>query len=470
MEIKVLAIAASISTAAATLSAASTLEPAPVIDSPFLIQLNFEGQVATAGGSNDIASPVAIEDQLYIVNQREAQISIRQSDGSLTAAIDTLPDGVTQPNTAGLPTSGIVNIAGQGDKAYVAYYSTTLPPGFGPADPLPADDRYPTQGPRFELIYAYDRADDGSLSGATPLSAFEASTNGHQSGGMLVLPNGDLLYARGDHLRPTFNGLTAPQDTDTSVAKLLLIDPDTGGTEIVGQGLRNVQRLTYTDDTQSQIAFSDIGWQVAEEINLVSVAELLDDAVIENFGWGQNADGFAREGTFYVNDGPEPDAVAIGVAPDDEAGFIQPFAEFGREDRPGFFAVTGPVASSESFDTIGLLFGDLASGDLFATAAGATGTGNDVFNVMVLGADGNPTTVSDFLGTGRDDPRFFNFADNSAGVLFERSGSIFSISQVTQIAPVPLPASGWLFAFALGLAGGVSRLRKGGKSRLSAAS
>ena len=451
----------------ATMGVASTLAPAPVSGPAFVVELDFAGQVAPAQRRNDIASPVAIDDHLYVVNQRDASISIRQSDGSFTEVVSstTLPTGVTQPTTAGLPTSGIVNIAGQGDKAYVTYYSSTIPDGFSAADPLPVDERYPTTAPRYELIYSYDRGADGSLSDPTPLKAFEASTNGHQSGGMLVLPDGDLLYARGDHLRPTFDGLSAPQELDTSVSKLLLIDPDTGSSEIVGQGLRNVQRLTYADEARTQIAFADIGWQVAEEINQVSVSDRLDTSTVENFGWGRNADGNAREGTFYVNSGPESEAMAIGEAPVDEAGFIQPFAQFGREDRPGFFAVSGPVASTESFDAIGLLFGDLASGDLFATAAGATGTNNEVFSVLVRAPDGTLTTISELFDISRDDPRFFNFADNSAGVLFERSGTIFRITEVGQISPVPLPASGLLFAVLMGMGGVYSRSRKSRKAR-----
>jgi hypothetical protein len=440
-------------------ASAATLVPAAVLPSSFLIELEFEAQVATAGSANNINSPVSIGDDLYVVNERNSTLSVRKADGSTVQLLDetTLPTGVTRPQN-----TGILNIAGEGDKAYVAFYSSTLPTAFGTPDALPTDPRYPAAVPRFELIYAYDRAADGSLINPAPLKAFEASTNGHRSAGMLVMPDGSLLYARGDNLRPEFDGLSAPQELGSSVSKLVLIDTDTGASEIVGQGLRNVQRLTYTDETKTQIAFADIGWQVAEEINQVSVADLVDTSIVENFGWGRNADGNAREGTFYVNEGPEAVAMAIGEAPLNEAGFVQPFAQFGREDRTGFFAVSGPVASSVSFDAIGFLFADLASGDLFATAAGATGTGNDVFSVMVKGTDGLPTTISDYfgLGTQRDDPRFFNFADNSAGVLFEKSGAIYRINEVSAITAVPLPASGLLLATMLAFGGIASRSRK----------
>lgn len=431
---------------------AATFEPAPVLASDLVIRIEAAGQVGTPGGSTNIASPVAIGGDLYVVDQGTGRITI-QDPGGPRVVLDTAgaPAGVTPAGP-----SKVMNIAGTGTMAYVGFQSSTLPGGFAPAAPLPADARYGTSQPRYDLIYAYDRAPDGGLSNPRPLAAFEATTNGHRGEAMLVLPDGRLLFARGDNLTPTYNGLEAPQDQGSTLGALVIVDGTTGAVEVAAKGLRNVQRMSY-DASGETIVFSDIGWTVAEEIDTVAVADLVDTATVENFGWGVAPDGKAREGTFYVNEGPEPQAEATGVAPVPEPGFLQPFAQFGREERQGLFAVTGPVLSETSFTTIGMLFGDLAEGDLYATLAGAGGTLNDVFHVGLLDANGQPTTLQDLFGIARIDLRFFNFADGGAGLMSERTGGIYRITQVA--TAVPLPASGLLLLLALGGAGALRRRR-----------
>ena len=417
---------------------AATYAPDPILPSNLTIRLTEVAPAAPAGRRNDIASPVAIEGDLYIANTAAGIVTLRDASGTDR----TVLDAASPP--PGIAAGGVfrpLNIAGEGGRAYVTYLADSRPAGFGAAAPLPDAPQYLDANGYFELVYRYDRAPDGTLSNPEPLAAFEAADSGHRSSGMLVLPDGRLLYARGDQLRPDYNGLEAPQDPGSTVSKLIAIDPDTGGTEILAQGLRNVQRLTYLDAARTEIAFADIGWQVAEEINTVAVADLIDTAEIENFGWGVAADGLAREGTFYVNDGPEDVAAAIGVAPLGEAGFVQPFAQFGREGD-GFFAVSGPVVSDVSFTTIGMLFGDLASGSLYATLAGASGIANEVYSVGVEGPDGVRTTLWGLFGDERDDVRFFNFADMGAGLLLERSGRMFRIEQIA-MAAVPIPSGGW---------------------------
>ncbi|WP_425099886.1 hypothetical protein [Tropicibacter sp. S64] len=429
------ALAAALLTAGFVASAdASTMTPAPVQASGLTVQATYAGTVATASSSTNIAEPVAIDGALYVVDQGARTISI-QGPGGPKVILDEsgLPPGLTLASTA-----GITNIAGAGGKAYVGYFASTLPSGFGTPAPLPDDPAYSQANPRYDLIYSYDIAPDGSLTNPVPLAAFEARTFGHHGGGMLVLPNGDLLYARGDNLNQNYDGLSAPQDDGSTLSKLLVIDGATGAVTVAAKGVRNVQHLTWTDASQTAIAFSDIGWTVAEEINVVSLAELLDTGVVENFGWGRGGDGLAREGTFYVSEGPEAAATVTGLAPLGEAGFVQPFAQFGREDHDGFFAVTGPVASEVSFSSIGLLFGDLVNGSLYATLAGATGALNTVYAVQLLDASGQATTLQALLGLDRVDLRFFLFADGSAGLLAEQSGALY---RLTQIAPVPLPAT-----------------------------
>lgn len=441
---------------------AATFEPPKVLDSALMVRLDYVGQGVASDPRNNIAAPVTIQNHTYVIDQRNANITARAPDGSLRTVVTAtaLPAGITPRSFV-----GVLNIAGTETKAYVSYYSTTLPSGLDTPATLPAGADYAVDPPHYEVIVTYDRAADGTLSNPTPLTAFDATTAGHRGGGMLVLPDGQLLYARGDQLSPDFDGLSAPQDPASTVSKLLLIDTDTGASTIAAQGLRNVQRLTFTDETQSEIAFADIGWQVAEEINTLPLADLLDTTEVENFGWGRNADGNAREGTFYVNTGPEAVAAAIAQAPTDEAGFVQPFAQFGREGHDGFFAVSGPVASSVSFNAIGLLFGDLASGALFATLEGAQGSNNDVFRVAVQAPDGSASTYAALFGDARDEPRFFNFADDSAGVLFERSGGLFRITEVS--AAVPIGASGWYLIGAVMLGGIAVQMRRSRRPRIT---
>jgi len=147
----------------------------------------------------------------------------------------------------------------------------------------------------------------------------------------------------------------------------------------------------------------------------------------KNFGWGRNAgDNRAREGTFYI----DPAGAVTGVAPTPEAGFTQPLAQFGREGAP-LVAVTGPVSSATSFTTITSLFGDLPTGNVLAVT-GAPGTPNQtVYRVGLVDATMTPVTLSGLAG-GRPDPRFFQFPDGSAGVLLERTGSFYRLTQISQ--------------------------------------
>lgn len=415
---------------------AATLEPDPVSASNVVLQIVEAGQVA----AGNLAAPVAIGGDLYVVEQTGRLL--RQNGASFEEVLNITapPQGITPVGR-----EAILNVAGNTDRIFVTYESSTLPDGLDAA-PLPDDAAY--LGGQYEVIYRYDRADDGSLSNPVALTAFENAPNFHTGGGMLVLPDGRLAYARGDNLGFNRDGLSGPQDDVSSVGRIFLIDGDTGEAEAAAQGIRNVQRLTYAAD--GEIAFVDIGAVTAEEVNVISVADLLDTTTIENFGWGRNADGNAREGTFYVSEGataqPGTLAVAIGQAPLGEIGFLQPYAQFGNEaDR--FFAGSGPVASQSSFLTIDLLFGDLVSGDVFATQGDLSGILNEVIRVRLVDGNGQAVTLLDLVDGGdRVDLRFFNFADGGAGLLLEETGRFY---RVTEIAAVPVPAGGALLLSAL---------------------
>jgi hypothetical protein len=413
-----------------TSSASAVYAPAPVLDSPLVLQIEYHSNIGVQGGSTNIAEPVAIGNDLYVIDQGARIISIAAGTGGLQTILDgsSLPANVTLAGIA-----GIINMAGTGSQVYVGFHSTTLPTGFNPPAPLPSDPNYQIDETRYDLIYAYDRAPDGTFSNPAPVAAFDATINGHRGGAMLVLPDGRLLYARGDNLDQNYDGLAAPQNPGSTVGKLLILDPATKAVEVAAMGVRNPQHMTYADATQNTLLFSDIGWTVAEEINKIAVADLIDGTIIENFGWGRNADGNAREGGFYVSEGPEYTATALGQAPIPEAGFTQPFAQFGRDGYAGYFAVSGPVVSATSFLGIGMLFGDLVRGVLFATLDGASGTFNDVYKVGLVDTTGQPTDLQSLLGVSRVDPRFFNFADGSAGLLSERTGDVFLLTEIAAV-------------------------------------
>ncbi|WP_145963075.1 hypothetical protein [Mangrovicoccus ximenensis] len=264
-----------------------------------------------------------------------------------------------------------------------------------------------------------------------------------------------MLLATGDNLPAGTDGRSAPQDEAGHAGKLLLVDPEDGSLTVAAKGLRNVQRLQIAGTAAGPVVlFGDIGGAVAEEVNALPLADLLDTSEIENFGWGRAADGNAREGSFYISPGVPlgTDAAAIARAPAGEDGFLQAVAEIGRSDPGLAFALSGPVASDVSFDGIGMLFADLVSGELFATTGGLTDTGQDVFSVSLVDEDGTPVTLLDLSARGsRTDPRFFLFADGGAGVLIESSATYYRLTEVTGYSEVPLPAGLPLLGCALGL-------------------
>lgn len=440
----------SILVATAPAAFAATFEPAPIQASNLVLQIEEVGLVQPAAANNNIASPVAIDNDLYAVDQR-GRILLRDGAGFQEVFnITNAPAGLTPVGN-----EAILNMAGRGDQVYVSFESSTLPPGMTAA-PLPNDPVYETG--RFEVIYSFTRNPDGTLSDPQALTAFENAPSSHTGGGMLVLPDGQLVYARGDNLRFDRDGLSAPQDDTSNVGRIFLIDGDTGDTEVAAQGIRNVQRLAFVDGAESQIGFVDMGAETAEEVNVISVSDLADTSTVENFGWGRNADGNAREGTFYINDGatsnPGTRPEAIADAPVGEFGFVQPYAQFGNDLDALRFAGSGPVWSDD-FVNIDLLFGDLVSGALYATMTGGGNLLNDVFSVRLVDINGAAVVLSDFNGGGRVDLRFFNFADGGAGLLLEKTGQIFRLTEL--VAPVPLPASGLMLMGGLALL----RLRRG---------
>ncbi|WP_375174324.1 PQQ-dependent sugar dehydrogenase [Pseudooceanicola sp.] len=452
-----------------TVGNATTYQPDPAIEAGLVVKLDFVGQYVTPPAQPNIASPVAIGDSLYVVDQAGQQITIQGESGPTTVlSAGDEPAGITPTGK-----SAFINMAGSEQQVFVGFTSSTLPQGKS-AHALPDDPHYHKPSAHYQVIYTYDRESDGTLSNPTFVTAFETAqsiTEGpwqggaHFGEGMLALGNGKLLFSRGDNLNQHYDGSTGPQDPASTVGKLLIIDTD-GTVEVAATGIRNVQRMIFTDENQTRIAFTDIGRTVAEEVNVIDTADLLDTTKVENFGWGVDGDRDAREGTFYINSGtyagvfPGVEPAADGKITIPEAGFITPYAQLGRSNPDGLFAISGPVASDVSFNLIDLLFGDLVKGNLFATMATTDDTLNTVYKVGVSGGASGVTSLQEFLGITRADLRFFNFVDGSAGVLLEQTGNAYRITEVLPAVPLMATGPALLSALGFGLFTGRRRLSK----------
>ena len=290
------------------------------------------------------------------------------------------------------------------------------------------------------MIYEYDYI-DGVLSNPEAIIALgnQGGPN-HAGGAMSLTPEGHILYATGDNLPFGMDGRKAPQDDSTIVSKLLIIDPETASVTVAAKGLRNVQYMQKTSNPAG-IIFADIGGVTAEEVNFINWEDLLDTSEIENFGWG-NPDpsdpNGGREGTYKITAGLP---LILGVAPaacmeapQPEAGYRQPLAQYGRPffNTFAFVAASGPVVSNKSFKNISMVYGDLPSGELYATTAKIDGRDEALFALNVVDEDLNPLPAGLFeLGLGgRVDPRFFQFPDGTAGVLLEATGDFYRLTEV----------------------------------------
>ena len=469
------------------------IAPSPV-PSALTVQVAPAGTMPKSSGAN-VASPQPYgSDELFLISHAPTAVfSFDVRDGAITQIYGSsqTPAGVTPTGTFAL-----MNVAGDPDasKIYMVLTSTTVPDGIptralpdpdadasggredfsyidtfdpdngfgnsvGGSGPLLNRNIYDIDAPNYllfgtaipyevvhQVFFEWDYT-DGALSDPRPFLALEAQ-EAHVGGGMIVTPDGRLAYATGDSLPFGMDGRRAPQDDASHLGKLLLIDPSTGGVEVAAKGLRNVQHMQSTDEP-SGIALTDIGGVTAEEVNFISWADTLDSSTIENFGWGRNADGKAREGTFYVGEGvpfklgDEP--AAAEAAPVPEPGFRQPLAQYGRgEQAPfSFVAASGPVVSDRSFQQVSLVLGDLPSGEVYATTAALTGTDVPLYRVNLVDPDGEPlgptNSLNDLAG-GRSDPRFFLFPGGSAGVLLEATGAFYSLDEPSAQAAARSPS------------------------------
>lgn len=418
----------------------------------------------------NFASPVEANGALHIVDQAGRILRAGRTPGAagLGPFDEILGLGDTPPGVTAQGNRAILNVSsGVPGTLDVAFTSTTLPAGATAALPLPAvpagtDDPYAGRG--YQLVYRYQQSGDGTLSSPELLGAFEARDGGHRGGGMLTLPDGRVLLATGDYLPFGLDGFSAPQQSDVSPSKILLIDGDSGSVSVAAKGVRNGQQLALSDVAgEPYLAFADIGSTAAEEINTVPLAQLLDTTRVENFGWGRNPDdGLAREGIYTIDEGRAGSGAntsVTGLAPEPDTGFLKPFAQYGREDER-FAAVSGPIVAQSAFETLTSVFGDLPTGKVFATTEALSSGLSPVLGVELRDTAGAVVTLFDLAGGARPDPRFFVWQDGSAGVLLERTGALYRLQE---LRPVPVPASLGLLTIAV-LCVGALRAASGRRS------
>jgi len=390
------------------------LVPDPVKPSDLQVRLDLVGRIPT---NTNPTSPAVAGSALLLIDQAGY---IYLWDGASIhdlLAPDNVPDDISLVRV-----EGVLNAAADptGVSVYVMFTTYTVPSGIPQRiSPRPGADAW-------HVLYQYD-FDGTALSNPRAITALQVRSDGHTGGGLIVLGDGSLLFATGDNGDNFEDGRSYPQDATNHLSKILRIDPTDGSTEVVALGVRNVQRLViYPDGDRARVDFADIGGSLAEEVNSIFLTDLLADGSTHNFGWGRNAvDGRAREGTFYIDENGR----AVGAAPRPEPGFLQPIAQFGREDAV-LIAVSGPVSSTESFSRITSLFGDLPGGSVYGVTGSLQLTGQDVFRVNLVDDNLQPVTLLELTGGKRPDPRFFNFPDGTAGVLLERSGDFYRLTEL----------------------------------------
>ena len=388
--------------------------PAAVRNSNLVVRLEAAGAMTA---HKNPTSPVVAGDRLLLVDQAGV-IEALASNGTHQVVFDAAakPPGMTWIGSE--PLLGLA-ASPSGAQVYAVFITADAPNGI----PKRKSQRPETNA--WQVLYRFDLTST-ALANPKPIAAFQVRSVGHTGGGLACLPDGSVLLAIGDNGDASQDGLDYPDNPDNHLGKILRIDSGTGASTVVARGVRNVQRLVvYGAGAGARLDFIDLGGWVAEELNSIPIARLLADAATNHFGWGvHRADRRAREGTFMIDAGGR----ATGPTPMPDPGFLQPVAQFGREKSPKV-AGSGPVSSATSLTRITSLFGDLISGAVYATTAPLSRTGQEVVRVTLVDQSGAPVTLTGLAG-GRPDPRFFNFPDGAAGVLLERTGALYRLTEL----------------------------------------
>uniref|UniRef100_A0A7S2RK10 Glucose/Sorbosone dehydrogenase domain-containing protein n=1 Tax=Eucampia antarctica TaxID=49252 RepID=A0A7S2RK10_9STRA len=398
----------------------------------------------------------------------------------------TLPTGWTKAD-ATLPAPGTYGqyMCGPDNTVWIPdiYRPGVIPDCFANGGGVPTFTGY-------DVFYKFNIV-DGKLANPDPFFVHESAVLvGHLGSGIITLDDGRVLWSTGDCTVFGLDGHYAPQLNFETCGKILLLDPTSKGEyRVVAKGVRNSQQMRiFTKDktlnsespkskslktkvpkskapksdkrklkkeknkkdstSMEYLAFMDIGGVTAEEVNAVSIDEILGSEIV-NFGWGRNIhDGKAREGTFYVNPGNggvlgiEPSCAAN--APIGEHGYIQPWIQFGRTATDFYYAISSLAIPTAGNDKLKLLWSEFNTGQIMGTdeifvdgAPPVTGYKIKIHNADAAGAyleNGLNDLVKEELGdvgyTSRGDPRLFHFPDGHAGVFIERTGIFYKLTEM----------------------------------------
>jgi len=298
----------------------------------------------------------------------------------------------------------------------------------------------------YNVFYKFTFDESGQLANnPTPFFVLENQLSpGHLGGGAVAVEGGKVLWSTGDCLLFGFDGNYAPQMDDQSCGKILLIDStERGSFEIAAKGVRNSQQMSVKEDTT--LVFMDIGGVTAEEVNAVSMEDILDTSTIENFGWGRNQiDGKTREGTFYVAPGTggvlggNPACESPISSP--EEGYTLPWIQFGRTPEDFYYGISSYVISDKSFDKLKLVWTEFNTGHVLGTTESYNSSKpSKGYKIKLFDADMAPLDMgfNDLVkkelgevGFYRGDPRLFHYPDGTAGVFIERTGAFYKITEI----------------------------------------
>ena len=400
----------------------AALAPPPSSEKPLLFVIESAGKLPSPVNPT---SPVAAGDALLLIDQAGRLL---RWDGAAAIEIfrsDQAPQGLKL-----MGPESVLNAAAtaDGSRVFVMFTSSAVPRGVPERrSPRPGADAW-------QVLYEYG-FDGKALSKPRPIVALQMRSDGHTGGGMAVLADGAVLFATADNGDAGEDGRAYPQDPGNHLGKILRIDPATGTTRVVALGVRNPQRLDLgVREGEMYVDFADMGGGVSEELNSIRLTDLLQAGRINNFGWGRNADGRAREGSFYVDAAGK----ATGRVPESgEQGFLAPVGEVGRGARPGFGlsgSVGPPTASGAS-----MLAADLVSGDMFALSASRQSRAQSMTSVELRDKSGRINSAN-LPVSERPNPRLFYFPNGAPGVLIEKTGEFFRlIIEVHPGAPDPRP-------------------------------